>query len=577
MSRPSTISDSGDPLEALLGAMTQPNHQQQGTGTGSTARIAPITLGWTLEMPLGSATELNIVRLYKTQRFVVHQDQQTQGWSACSTINKLKTEISNNPSGCTVALLLQYMGALALVREHVGTNDHPYLYNGGRVSSTAIDFELYMMLATLAARDTSDATGARRLQTDQSYIMAYDRYMHAADVLHEALRELCQVLPPSDRVHYGAANTMEWLTLVGPGQGASLAKIIALMGARVHLIRCEAYVSAYRAIELIVAEDQSMGDTLDGAAVFVSQKFAHVVNTIARARKPDESRTLMELYASFMACLFRLMSVARQATADLVLAENELSTVYLARTLRRLERTSFPVTTREEWQIVDADTTFLMQTALRTLDAIRARAETLRSQDTTGAFSIMDMNNDSSVPLPIEAIDPSFAVVHEDAMPVRPFSLRTLRERAAQLLPDLVSFLELRIDQKRAMEAIHNNPALSSLPSAHEHGRNVSDGILAMFASQVTQRSTDTQWCSRVQPRIGQADAMLDIMFACFALGRLGERLAWVQFMFSTEDYVAPDAPPSETTLELENINVELLKAAKYFVDLGHALDLKPI
>lgn len=568
--------DGVDPLERLFDVM-----HQRGPAGSTAGRARPVTEGWTLDIPRGELTELNIVSLYKSQRFVAHPDHQTQGWNACSVVNRLKRDICANPAGCSSALLESYIGALAMVREHVVTNDRAYVYNEKGLASPVIDFELYMTLATLAARDTAAASSARRLQTDQGYVVAFDHYVHAAEVLEETVLKLCQVPPPRERVHHGQP-AHDWLPLVGPGKSVPVAKILVFMTARANMLRCEAYVAAYRAIAIASGEDDELsGDTLDGSAAFVAQKFDDVVHALARTRKPNEPCTRMELYASFMGTLFRLLSVTHQTAADLAMAEDELSPMYLARALRRLDRAMFRSISREEWAIVDADTGAMMHAALGKLDSLRARAETLRSQDTTAAFALMDMSAGSSAPPPIDPIDPSFAVGHDDddAEPSRaaPFSLRALRNRVALEMPDLLAFLELRTDQRRAMNAIQSSPSLPMPQGTSEHGRGVADAILAMFVAQLERRDTDTQWRLHLQQRVGTVRSLADIMGACFSLGRLAERSPWNHFVFSTEEPVGANEPPSETMLEMEKVDAALLNAAKYFVDLGMVLDLKPL
>lgn len=142
--------------QALSGPSTMGTPTPAGGVTPWSGR--PIGKGFSLESPVPDLmTEMNIVTLYKQLHYIMRQDQMSVGWSLCSDANALKKQIVANPAGVPRSVLEEYAGILALVREHVATNAdplHPYSYNGGKHTATDFDFELYMTLATLAARSS---------------------------------------------------------------------------------------------------------------------------------------------------------------------------------------------------------------------------------------------------------------------------------------------------------------------------------------------------------------------------------------------------------------------------------------
>lgn len=570
-----------DPVEALFGAVLAGS---EGAGAMSSSGAAakgsgptPVNTAWTLEIPRGTYVEMNIVKAYKGRGLVPDKRIEDEGWMACTFINNFKRAIVQNPGGCDTRVIVTYASALMLVREHLATNAVPYSYGAsGQLSSPSIDFELYMTLALLSARDTLDALEARRYQTDQGYVRAFQHYMHAADILDETRAQLCTVPPPRDRLNYGNEDSrVPWLTLVAPSRDMPVATVVKYIDLRAQLLRCEAYVAAYRALELAINTDNpEESATLDGAALFVSSRFQNVAHGLRRLASPQSTtRMRMELYASFMASLFKLLGVHRQATADLDIAERELNVTMFARALRRIDRTACPVISPDEWTVAGPGIVEPMRAVLKIMDALRSRSETLRSNDSTGAFLAPDLSSAATEPLPVEEVDPSFVVEAGGTEAMERFSLVTLKTRAVQSMKDLVLFLSLRTDTRRVLDAVHASPALPAVPHSNEQGRNVADGIFAIFCH--TLRHSDTaQRRLLIQERLGNAPALADLLLAVYNLGNLAERRRWTQYAFAGEEPQAPGEPISPMAQEMNDIDAHLKNAAGYFAMLSKTLDL---
>jgi hypothetical protein len=566
-----------DPVEALLGAVLAGQESgAAGSGSGARPGPAPVDTAWALDIPRGAFVEINLVKVYKTHRLVTDKRTEDEGWSACSAINGLKRLLVQNPSGCDTQAILQYASALMLVRDHIAANPTAYVY--GRQASPNIDYELYMTMALLAARDTHDALEARKYQTQEGYLRAYTAYMHAADVLDEVRQVLGTAPPPRDRLHLGnpGAASTDWLALVAPSANMSVATTIKYMELRAQLLRCEAYASAYRALELVIDENNAEELlTLDGCALFVAARFQAVAHALRRMVNDarGQGRIRMELYASLMAAFFKLPCIRHQAEVDIDLAEHELNALLLARAKRRLERKECPTIAPEEWAVAGPAIGEPLRTAMRALDILRARIETLISNDATGAFVLLDLVTAATEPLAVEEVDPSFPLGQDDAAPVPRFSLATLRAQAMQTMPELVRFLSLRTDSQRVLENMHASPSLPTVPHASEQGRNVADGIFAIFCTTL-RKHENAQRRLLIQDRLGNAAALTDLLLAVYNLGNLAERRRWTQFAFAGEEPREPGEPLSPMAQEMQDIDAHLTNAAGYFAALSQTLDL---
>jgi hypothetical protein len=554
---------------ALVAALEGPGIAAQPVA----APVPPITIGFTFSMPTPGFVEMNIVRPYRQARLVHDQTQEAVGWELCRAANALKRQICVDPSGVQSKVLREYAALLAMVREHVQTNDLPYVYNPGvpdALRATDIDFELYMTLATLSARYTLEAREIRQRETAAACQEAGELYAQAADVMEAAYATLCNASPPRDRL--GISPQERWLPLV-TSRGFTPAESVAVISARTRILRCENAACHYEAAQR-VAQDE--GDALKPlllrAGEYVAREFSKVAQSLASAgQRPSTTR--LARYAEFMAGLHRTRLVAVQAKDDVDTAERDTDAIALGRAFRRLDQIAGIKCGPEAHKAVDQAFQNQLATLNKTLGELRGRCDTLASSP-SGVFSALERSGPLVEPLALDPINPESLLYADDDSGTPPmggahvpFSIAALRDLYMQRNPRFVHFLALRTAHDQLLEAAH---AQRAEPAAH--GRSMGDVTMQAFSMQLAQSRLD----ERARRTLAAPGVLSELIVAAFYFGRVTERKLWTDFSYLSEDADASVQGTVETAAARDagEVDEALAQGVAYFADLAKELRL---
>lgn len=547
-------------LDAFLASGADSNNARAAdsvsTGNG---RVLPTLLGWALAIPCGQPCEFNFVTLYKHRGYVPNPEDQRAGWDACKRLTELKRLLCAAPAAAPLETLIEYVVLLSEARKHIATNDTAFAYTGLGFACCELDFELYMALGHLAARDVARAMEARQLDTAPALNAAADLYERAACFMEEAHRVLYEHLPPADRARHAHTPPFDWIMALAPRE-ASRATAGVLVRARAALMRAEASACRRAAVLHVLADDDfaDVRDAVtDGTSVHVAQQFLSVSRMLA---SNGGARAGIASYAAVVACLLQLRAAARCAQSDVQLAETDKDAVVLARAVRRLEHNALSLCTPEQRKAVAPDVNSALDATMRDIVELRARADALR-YDASHAFVDLDLTSaltqpplapplDPALPLDGEAA-PKNAALHEVAALRAAFVLQTQR---------FTAFFALRAAYTGALRQIAANPL-----SANEHaGRGDFDLLFARIATQLGALPE-----ARRALLASDSTLLVEVLKAMFALGGLAERARWTHYLFATDDGGDPDAHIVAEAQELDEFK---LHVSRYLALLYHAM-----
>jgi hypothetical protein len=509
---------------------------------------------------------MNVVRPYKQARLVLNEVQEGAGWDLCRAANTLKKQIAAAPAGVQRRTLMEYAALLALVRDDVQTNDLPYQYNMGTADALVaadVDFELYMTLATLAARDVTDATDARQLGTIDSYQHAAQLYAQAAETTEAAIGALCSIPPPRDRL--GVPARERWLALVVP-RGLTPAEAIAMLRARSQVLRCESAACQYAAILVAAQETPEFAPDAHQAGEFVARAFARVLHDLTRAGANLASSRLAR-YAEFMTALHRTRLTVALAAEDVQTAEAKVDAIALGRALRRLDAVAGMKCGVEAYRAVDAALGDQLKQYNSRLAALRARCDELAA-DTSGVYAATERTGALVEPIPLEPLDPAQLLADSaSATPAgvpAPLSVARLRAAYETANPRFASFLGLRTQRARLLADIE--------PRGAPGVRSTGDMVMQFLATQLI----DEGLSAGAHGVLARPAVVAELLTAAFQFGRLTERKLWTDFSFQMED---ADASAGGTTQspaarDSKEVNDALALGLAYFADLAKEMNL---
>jgi hypothetical protein len=545
-----------DVAEALFSALLSSNtpaETQRRAGRAPPASVLPTLLGWHLEVPRGVPCNFNVVSLYKQHGYVSSAPEQQNGWEACRRLDQLKSIVCDPRRTPTLEALIEYMCLLRVAREHVATNEQPFVYAGIEFASAPegcreLDFELYMVLSHLAAIDVAHAHRTRAINTRASLMDAAFAYERAAWFLDIAHTELYARAPSLERARH--VPEVDWIMELAP-RNVTRAAAGALVRARADVMNAEAALCHRAALEKMLSEEPEFADDrdsiLDGSAAYCAQLFSDVTRALA-SNGGVNSR--MARYAAVTACRLQLGVATRLAQIDMDMAERDKDANALARAIRRLSHTVLPQCTPDQRSAVAEDVDAALNTVQSAVIELRKRADTLR-YNPTGIFATLDLTSPMT--------EPAFAVV------INPAALDGKMEENPNITVVKMLHTSFSVQHQRFA-------GFFALRAAHGHALRQLGVTRNSATAPGAAREFDTLFKS-VAAHLGQlpperraqiaedAELFVEILRAMHSLGALGERERWFDFTFAADDAQNPD---TAIVSDIQALQATKLCVAKY-------------
>lgn len=329
----------------------------QPSSTRSGAEFNGLPL-WTLAVPRPDYCDIDLVTPYPELLGATSAELQRHKealWRLMSHINTAKRAVVKSPEGCSPAQLFDYMLYLLAVRERYVYNDSAYIYRKGNgephAATLSLDFELYMTLATVAARDSRRAVTYASVypRSVDAYKLIAASQRSASSVLDNSLRllfpEYCDATATavvamtrrqSQRLRFESKSTVgdpnAWVNLVVENKASpSVPKSLSFMRARVQVLKSDAVACDYRFLVAVMTESNGEGNidlalSLDyselfaSMAEFVAWKYASVGSALDDSFKA----TRLGAYAQAMVTIFSISARLQRAQPYVMRCEQEL-------------------------------------------------------------------------------------------------------------------------------------------------------------------------------------------------------------------------------------------------------------